>query len=76
MYYLVKFILKSIDEITVEKILEQWANIKPIIMEDWGETDREALIEYFGMVRDEWISNDIQGWIRANRLMGISVCPF
>jgi hypothetical protein len=61
--------MKASNGVTVEKILNQWAQIKPVIMNDWGETDREALIEYFGMVRDEWISNDIQGWIRANRSM-------
>ena len=69
-------LIKASDGVTVEKILEQWAQLKPIIMKDWGETDREALIEYFGLVRDKWISNDIQGWIRANRSMEISICLF
>lgn len=55
------------DELTVDKILEQWASIKPVIMEDWGETNRDALVELFGKVRDEWISHDLQGWICANR---------
>eukprot|EP00250_Pteridium_aquilinum_P012109 c20517_g1_i1 orf=321-1136(-) len=53
--------------LTVEKILEQWTSIKPVIMKDWGEDSRDVLVELFGQVRDDWISQDLQGWILANR---------
>lgn len=55
------------DGLSVEKILEQWPSIKPVIMKDWGEDNRDALIELFGKVRDDWIAHDLQGWICANR---------
>lgn len=55
------------DGLTVDKILEAWANIKPVIMNDWGETSRDSLVELFGKVRDDWITHDLKGWIGANR---------
>ncbi|XXG84997.1 hypothetical protein AAC387_Pa11g0178 [Persea americana] len=52
--------------LTVEGILENWSKLKPVIMEEWNE-NRDALIDLFGKVRDEWIDNDLSGWISANR---------
>ncbi|TXG62896.1 hypothetical protein EZV62_009890 [Acer yangbiense] len=52
--------------LTVEGILENWFKLKPVIMEEWGE-DREALVDLFGKVRDEWIDTDLATWIGANR---------
>ncbi|THU56662.1 hypothetical protein C4D60_Mb11t19590 [Musa balbisiana] len=54
------------DGLTVEAILENWWQLKPIIMKEWDE-ERDALIDLFGRVRDEWIDNDLSGWIGANR---------
>ncbi|RWW52876.1 hypothetical protein BHE74_00040673, partial [Ensete ventricosum] len=53
--------------LTVEAILENWSQLKPIIMKEWDE-ERDALIDLFGRVRDEWIDNDLSGWIGANRI--------
>ncbi|XP_057497161.1 uncharacterized protein LOC130781827 [Actinidia eriantha] len=52
--------------LTVEGILENWSTIKPVIMEEWDE-NRDALIDLFGKVRDEWMDNDLATWIGANR---------
>ncbi|KAL1155672.1 hypothetical protein V6Z11_A08G040200 [Gossypium hirsutum] len=52
--------------LTVEDILENWSKIKPVIMEEWDE-NRDALIDLFGKVRDEWMDNDLATWIGANR---------
>ncbi|XP_050203550.1 uncharacterized protein LOC126653655 [Mercurialis annua] len=52
--------------LTVDGILENWSKIKPVIMEAWGE-DRDALVDLFGKVRDEWMGNDLTTWIGANR---------
>ncbi|GAB4861725.1 hypothetical protein Ancab_036979 [Ancistrocladus abbreviatus] len=52
--------------LTVEEILENWPKLKPIIMEEWTE-DKDALIDLFGKVRDEWIEKDLKTWISANR---------
>ncbi|XP_072957021.1 uncharacterized protein [Typha angustifolia] len=54
------------DGLNIQEILENWSRLKPIIMSEWDE-DREALIHLFGRVRDEWIENDLSGWIGANR---------
>ncbi|KAL6958893.1 hypothetical protein U1Q18_040239 [Sarracenia purpurea var. burkii] len=55
-----------LEGLTVEGILENWSKIKPMIMEGWGE-NRDALIDLFGKVRDEWMENDLATWIGANR---------
>ncbi|KAL2478748.1 hypothetical protein Fot_47762 [Forsythia ovata] len=53
--------------LTIEEILENWFKIKPVIMEEWGE-NRDALVDLFGKIRDEWMDNDLATWIGANRL--------
>lgn len=57
---------KVVDGLTVNGILESWMKIKPIIMEEWNE-NRDALIDLFGKVRDDWIEKDLATWISANR---------
>ncbi|KAM7472217.1 hypothetical protein LguiA_010400 [Lonicera macranthoides] len=52
--------------LTIEGILENWSKIKPVIMEAWDE-NRDALVDLFGKVRDEWIDKDLATWIGANR---------
>ena len=53
--------------LTVEGILDKWSQLKPVIMEEWGEEDKDALIHLFGKVRDEWMDQDLTTWIGANR---------
>ncbi|KAK2415742.1 ribosomal RNA small subunit methyltransferase G [Trifolium repens] len=53
--------------LAVEGILENWSKLKPIIMEEWGE-NRDALVDLFGKVRDEWLEQDFAAWIGANRI--------
>lgn len=57
---------KVAEGLTVDEILENWMKIKPVIMEEWNE-NRDALIDLFGKVRDEWMDNDLSTWIGANR---------
>lgn len=52
--------------LTSERILEDWSNLKPIIMKEWDE-NKDDLVELFGKVRDEWIDSDLSSWIGANR---------
>ncbi|GKU88029.1 hypothetical protein SLEP1_g2342 [Rubroshorea leprosula] len=40
--------------------------LKPVIMEEWGE-NRDAIVDLFGKVRDEWMDADLATWIGANR---------
>ncbi|XP_026663639.2 uncharacterized protein LOC103715476 isoform X2 [Phoenix dactylifera] len=54
------------DGLTIEAILNNWSQLKPIIMKEWNE-DRDALIDLFGRVRDNWMQTDLSGWIGANR---------
>ncbi|PKA66423.1 hypothetical protein AXF42_Ash007121 [Apostasia shenzhenica] len=55
------------DGLTPEAILEKWPELKPVIMKEWNEA-RNELIDLFGSVRDEWMNEDLSGWIGANRL--------
>lgn len=52
--------------LTIEGILESWSKIKPVIMEEWSE-NRDALVDLFGKVRDEWMEKDLATWVGANR---------
>ncbi|XP_010255309.1 PREDICTED: uncharacterized protein LOC104596025 isoform X2 [Nelumbo nucifera] len=54
------------DGLTIDRILDNWSKLKPVIMEEWDE-NRESLIELFGKVRDEWIEKGLSSWIGANR---------
>ncbi|KVH89057.1 hypothetical protein Ccrd_008930 [Cynara cardunculus var. scolymus] len=51
--------------LTIEGILENWSKIKPVIMEEWSE-NRDALVDLFGKVRDEWMEKDLATWVGAN----------
>nr|GMC82634.1 Ribosomal RNA small subunit methyltransferase G [Ipomoea batatas] len=61
--------------LTVDEILENWMKIKPVIVEEWNE-NRDALIDLFGKVRDEWMDNDLSTWIGANRQVFFAVPKF
>ena len=67
--WLCLFIFKVAEGLTVDGILESWGKIKPVIMEAWDEGDKDALIDLFGKVRDDWINNDLTTWIGANRFI-------
>eukprot|EP00882_Tetradesmus_deserticola_P010232 GHRQ01010810.1.p1 GENE.GHRQ01010810.1~~GHRQ01010810.1.p1 ORF type:complete len:302 (+),score=126.20 GHRQ01010810.1:460-1365(+) len=53
--------------VTVQQMLESWHDILPAKMKEWS-LDRSKLIELFGKVRDEWISEDLAGWLAPNRI--------
>lgn len=60
------------EKLSVDDILADWEHgIKPVVMKEWGENDREVLVELFGKVRDDWIERDLHGWIKANRYVSI-----
>ncbi|GAY55677.1 hypothetical protein CUMW_166060 [Citrus unshiu] len=47
-------------------IRKNWFKIKSVIMQEWSES-RDALIELFGKVRDEWMDTNLTTWIGDNR---------
>uniref|UniRef100_A0A0E0I0V8 Uncharacterized protein n=1 Tax=Oryza nivara TaxID=4536 RepID=A0A0E0I0V8_ORYNI len=55
-----------VDGLSIQEILENWLKLKPTIMSEWNE-DRDSLVDLFGSIRDDWIENDLSGWIGANR---------
>ena len=57
---------KVAEGLTIEGILDNWFNIKPVIMEAWSE-NRDELVDLFGKVRDEWMEKDLATWVGANR---------
>ena len=67
---------KVAEGLTVDGILESWGKIKPVIMEAWAEDDKDALIDLFGKVRDDWINNDLTTWIGANRYIYVFKISF
>lgn len=70
---------KVAEGLMVDRILENWVKIKPVIMEEWNE-NRDELIDLFGKVRDNWIEKDLATWISANRYshssMELTEAPF
>jgi hypothetical protein len=65
------------EKLSVDGILADWEHgIKPVVMKEWGETDKEVLVELFGKVRDEWIERDLHGWIGANRYVSVILSFF
>ena len=65
------------EKLSVDGILADWEHgIRPVVMKEWGENDKEVLVELFGSVRDDWIERDLHGWIRANRCVSIILCYF
>lgn len=46
--------------------MKNWFKIKSVIMQEWSES-RDALIELFGKVRDEWMDTNLTTWIGDNR---------
>ncbi|KAM3196083.1 hypothetical protein ACQJBY_071981 [Aegilops geniculata] len=54
------------DGLSIQEILDSWSKLLPTLMDEWQE-DRESLVDLFGRVRDDWLENDLSGWIGANR---------
>uniref|UniRef100_A0A453QI21 Uncharacterized protein n=1 Tax=Aegilops tauschii subsp. strangulata TaxID=200361 RepID=A0A453QI21_AEGTS len=54
------------DGLSIQEILDNWSKLLPTLMDEWQE-DRESLVDLFGRVRDDWLENDLSGWIGANR---------
>eukprot|EP00667_Euglena_gracilis_P010148 EG_transcript_10320 len=53
--------------LTVGEVLANWHTLLPQLMRRWG-LDRAALVEFFGQVRDEWMAEDLAGWLAPNRM--------
>lgn len=60
------FYFQVSEGLSVDDILENWSQIKPVIMGEWGE-DKDFLVDLFGKIRDEWMDSDLTTWIGANR---------
>lgn len=58
----------------MDDILVDWEHgIRPVVMQEWGENNKEELAEIFAKVRDDWIKRDLHGWISANRFVLSSI---
>ncbi|GAX82676.1 hypothetical protein CEUSTIGMA_g10102.t1 [Chlamydomonas eustigma] len=53
--------------VTVLKMLECWEHMLPQKMKEW-QLDRAELVTLFGRVRDDWIQDDLSGWLAPNRI--------
>ncbi len=54
-----------LDGVTPEAMLEQWHTMLPEAMQKM-ELDRGEMVALFGRVRDEWMADDLQGWLGMN----------
>lgn len=52
---------------TEEQMLSDWETILQQCMFNWGE-ERAELVQAFGAERDQWIENDLDGWLHANSM--------
>ena len=53
--------------LTVGEVMANWDTLLPSLLQRW-DLDRTELIEYFGSVRDEWMAEDLQGWLAPNTM--------
>lgn len=44
-----------------------WPGERDALMEQYG-CDKETLVSSFGLTRDDWITEDMEGWLGANRM--------
>mmetsp|Transcript_33386 Transcript_33386/g.79152 ORF Transcript_33386/g.79152 Transcript_33386/m.79152 type:complete len:375 (-) Transcript_33386:163-1287(-) len=49
-----------------ESMLKGWETMLPQLMEKYG-LNRAEMVELFGSTRDEWIEQDLEGWLAPNR---------
>ena len=49
-----------------QDMLNHWSDMLPKAMEKY-KCDRGELVKVFGSTRDEWIKNDLKGWLAPNR---------
>lgn len=52
---------------SVEDMLANWATMLPAKMDEW-KLDRAEMVTLFKDVRDEWIRDDLAGWLAPNRI--------
>eukprot|EP00803_Ostreobium_quekettii_P000623 evm.model.scf_313EXC.3 EVM.evm.TU.scf_313EXC.3 scf_313EXC:25657-29939(-) len=56
-----------LEGVKVDDVLENWSELLPQYMAKW-ELARDKLVELFGSTRDEWMAEDLQGWLAPNRM--------
>ncbi|KXZ52324.1 hypothetical protein GPECTOR_10g956 [Gonium pectorale] len=53
--------------VQVDEMLATWETMLPSYMAKWG-LQRAQMVELFGRVRDDWIAEDLSGWLAPNRI--------
>jgi len=53
--------------LTVGEIMADWPTLSRILMGRWA-LDKQELIEFFGTVRDQWMAEDLAGWLAPNTM--------
>lgn len=51
----------------ITPVLDDWASIRDGLMDKWGKT-KDELVAVFGSTRDDWIENNTDSWVTANRM--------
>jgi hypothetical protein len=56
-----------LEGVQVSDILHRWHEVLPQKMQEW-DVGRAQLVELFGSTRDQWMAEDLQGWLAPNRM--------
>jgi hypothetical protein len=56
-----------LEGVQVSDILHRWHEVLPQKMQEW-DVGRAQLVELFGSTRDQWMGEDLQGWLAPNRM--------
>ena len=54
-----------LEGVTENEIISSWHTILPEKMKEWGLV-RADMVKLFGDVRDQWMADDLQGWLAPN----------
>ena len=56
-----------LEGVSVEEMLASWHALLPMFMARWALDCRE-LVDLFGSTRDQWLADDLDGWLAPNRI--------
>ena len=65
-YENVPMVRAILDGMSPEEMLESWGTILPELMDKYG-MERSEMVDLFGSTRDDWIREDLQGWLAPNK---------
>ena len=56
-----------LEGVSVDDMLEHWPEMLSAKMDEY-KLERAAMVDLFGSTRDEWMAEDLDGWLAPNRI--------